>query len=854
MGLSLMAGIRVGTHCPRDEELIGEASMCVTRNPARQIVLITAAWLVTAGYSFADDAALQEHFRQKVRPVLTKNCKNCHGARQQEGGFRLDRKTAALAGGNRGIAIRPGKASESPLVGYLTGENNEGLRMPPEGPPLGNDEIAAIRRWIDDGAIWPEDNSAAAPANAGRDHWAFRPLGAPSVPDVTDPWVRNPIDAFVWIRAAKAGLRPAPEADRVTLIRRLSFDLLGLPPSPEEAQRFVDDPAPDAYERLVDRLLGSPYYGERWGRHWLDAAHYADSGGFESDLPRSIWRYRDWVIAAVNADLPFDEFTIEQLAGDLLLQATPQQRIATGFLLNSPQDGGSEPSRVDAVVDRLNTVATVFLGLTLACAQCHEHKFDLITQRDYYRLFAFLNDADEHVLELGAPDEVARRDALTAQLVVLEQEREKYQQGLASRLSEWQAQLTADERAGLSEDVRSVLGVVPEQRTPNQQKRLLAALAGLRDPGYRQRAATIHSIEAQIPQLPTTLAMQATAAPRETRILIRGELTNPGVGVEPGVPAILPPLSTERRSTRLDLARWLVSPEQPLTPRVTVNRIWQQFFGLGLVETENDFGTQGSEPSHPELLDWLAARFVAGGWRLKSMHRLILTSATYRQASRRSAEHDAVDARNLLLARQNRLRLEAEIIRDAALCSSGLLSPQIGGPGVFPHQAPGVLINRATPAEWRESVGGDRYRRGLYTYFFRLTPHPFLPLFDAPDSLSTCTRRRPTNTPLQALTLLNDTWFVESARALARRALRESAGDEAALRQAFRLCLARPPRDEELAVLRDLLDETRKAFADDHQNVQRLTAAIGDEEAVTLASWSEVCRALLNLDEFITRE
>ncbi|MFN0053098.1 MAG: PSD1 and planctomycete cytochrome C domain-containing protein [Planctomycetales bacterium] len=817
--------------------------------------LTSALGCALAGMARADDLPRRDHFLNNVRPLLKERCQSCHGAQQQEGGLRLDRKSAALEGGSRGTAIIPGNGTESRLVRLLTGENDEHLRMPPEGPPLSEDQIAAIRRWIDDGGFWPDDESA--PTDEAARHWAFQPLGKTIAPDLQDPWIRNPIDAFVLVRAAQAGLPPAPQADRLTLLRRLSFDLRGLPPTPEEARDFLDDLHPDAYERLVDRLLASPQYGERWGRHWLDAAHYADSGGFESDTPRTIWRYRDWVIAAINADLPFDQFTMEQLAGDLLPGATPQQRVATGFLLNSPQDGGSEPSRIDALVDRLNTVGTVFLGMTLACAQCHNHKFDPITQRDYYRMFAFLNDADEMVLELGPPDEVARRDALQAQLAVLHQERDKYREGLAARLPEWEGQLTAEERGGLTEDVRSILGVVLEQRTPNQQKRLLAALAAVRDPGYRQREATIQELEAQLPQLPTTPALQATAAPRETRILIRGELANPGVTVEPGVTAVLPELESHpaQRATRLDLARWLVSPAQPLTARVTVNRIWQQLFGLGLVETENDFGTQGSRPTHPELLDWLAARFVADGWSVKRLQRLILTSATYRQSSSRSVEQDRVDPRNLLLARQNRLRLEAESIRDAALAASGLLDPRIGGAGVFPPQPSGILVNRATPAEWRESTGGDRYRRGMYTYFFRLTPHPFLPLFDAPDSLAACTRRRPTNTPLQALTLMNDPWFTECAAALAKRALRESASDDdATLRQAFQLCLARPPRDEELAVLRDLLDETRREATAPPANAAGSSASGGPEEQLRQALWSEVCRALLNLDEFITRE
>jgi hypothetical protein len=567
-----------------------------------------------------------------------------------------------------------------------------------------------------------------------------------------------------------------------------------------------------------------------------------------------MWMYRDWVVGAINADLPFDRFIVEQLAGDLLPDATVEQRIATGFLLNGPQDGGSEPSRVDALVERIGAVGSVFLGLTVACAQCHRHKFDPIGQDEYYRLFAFLNDADEQTLERGEPNQLAERDALRAQIAALSKVRDEHLQTLASRLPEWEPTLTDEERSAMTEDVRSLLTVAVAQRTPNQQNRVLAAIADLRDPGCRRRSATIDALQAQLPLFPSTQVLAAAAALRRTNILIRGELANPGAEVEPGVPAILPPLENEGRASRLDFARWLASPRHPLTPRVTVNRVWQQLFGQGLVETEDDFGLRGARPSHPELLDWLSARFVADGWRRKALLRRIITSATYRQSSRRRPDHDAVDPRNRLLARQNRLRLEAEIIRDSALASGGLLSTRVGGPSVFPYQPAGVLVNRATPAEWIESPGGDRYRRGLYTYYFRLTPHPYLPLFDAPDSLTACTRRPATNTPLQALTLLNDPAFVECARAVARRVVQEASDNSERLDLAFRLTLARSPRAEEQSVLLQLLEETRAELVSDPVAAEAIAAAAPGEDSLTLAGWTEVCRALLNLDEFITRE
>jgi hypothetical protein len=849
----------------------------------RPAPLFAAAFLlVTAGRLAADELAADGgvDYARQVKPLLAARCYSCHSPLNHQSDLRLDTAALAVQGGARGAAIVPGDGQGSLLIQALRGTADTG-RMPPEdeGPPLAEEEIALLQAWIDQGAIYPADET---PLDDPRRHWAFGPIVAPVVPGGDDGPIANPIDAFIIARLAQANLRPAAQADRATLARRVYLDLIGLPPTPKQVAAFVDDASPDAYERLVDGLLASPHYGERWGRHWLDAARYADSGGFESDLPRAMWMYRDWVIDALNADMPFDQFVVEQLAGDLLPRATSEQRVATGFLLCGPQDGGSEPSRVDALVERVSAVGSVFLGMTIGCAQCHQHKFEPISQQDYYRLFAFLNDADEQTLERAEPDQLAERDALRAQVAALEKERDEHLMTLTVRLPDWEATLTAEERAQMTEDVRSLLTVATSQRTPNQQNRVLAAVAALRDPGAQRRTRTINELKSRMPVFPSTQVLAAVSAPRQTHVLIRGELANPGAVVEPGVPAVLPPLESARmgsesagsksagsenagRASRLELARWLTSAEQPLTPRVTVNRAWLRLFGQGLVETEDDFGLRGARPSHPELLDWLAARFVADGWSIKRLIRHIVTSATYRQSSARRPEHDAIDPQNRLLARQNRRRLEAEIIRDVALAASGLLSPRVGGPSVFPYQPTGVLVNRATPAEWIESTAGDQHRRTLYTQFFRLTPHPFLPLFDAPDSLTACTRRPATNTPLQALTLLNDPTFVECARALAHHAVDRATNDRARLDLAFRRTLARSPTDEEQGILLELLAETRASLVADVAAAREMvgTSPIGastvarpatDDEVVGLAAWMEVCRALLNLDEFITRE
>lgn len=588
----------------------------------------------------------------------------------------------------------------------------------------------------------------AAQGAVATNHWAFVPPGRPIVPGPG-----NPIDAFARARLQKENIKPSPEADRATLIRRLSLDLIGLPPSVNEVDTFINDPSGNAYENLVDRLLNSPQFGEQWGRHWLDLARYADSDGYEKDGTRPYaYLYRDWVIRAINADMPFDRFTLEQLAGDLLPNATIEQKTATGFqrqtLTNKEGGVDQEEYRCRATVDRVNTTATVWLGVTVACAECHDHKYDPISQREYYQLYAFFNDASE--FELQWTDEAAIP--------------------------------------------RDLIG----------------------------------------PPIPIRTAILVKAdPPRQTYVHERGDFLRKGEQVEPGVLKVLHRLETRgEKPDRLDLARWLMAPDNPLTARVAVNHVWQHLFGRGLVNSVADFGTRGEPPAHPELLDWLATEFPRLNWSRKAMIKLIVMSQTYRQASHHRPELAGRDPQNMLLARQNRLRLPAENVRDAHLAVSGLLDHKIGGPSVRPPMPADIAaIGYAGSVKWNESEGAERYRRGLYTFFQRTVPYPMLMTFDAPDSNTTCARRERSNTPLQALTLLNDSTFFECAQTLGQRLGSQKGSQEQTIARAFKACLGREPRSEELARLERFLDEQPPAMR-----------------------WVALARTLMNLDEFVTRE
>ncbi|WP_435018611.1 PSD1 and planctomycete cytochrome C domain-containing protein [Tundrisphaera sp. TA3] len=776
-------------------------------------------------------------YMAEVKPMLARQCVSCHGAEKPRGGLRLDTAAAAIKGGRGGPSVIPGNAEDSPLYTAVISED-DGERMPLKRPPLTADEAAILRAWIDSGAKSPADEAPTPPPPP---HWAFIAPARPAVPEVADPsWPRNPIDRFIAARLDRDGIRPSPEADRVTLARRLSLDLIGLPPTPEEVDAFVRDETPEAYERLVDRLLASPHYGERWGRQWLDMARYADSNGYSIDAPRQIWPYRDWVIDAFNRDFPFDQFVVDQIAGDLRPDASIGQRIATGFHRNTQinQEGGIDPEqfRVESIIDRVNTTGTVFLGLTVGCAQCHDHKYDPISQKDYYSLYAFFNDDDEPDLPVATPEEVARRDEFLKKADAYLDEARRNKPELSEAQKAWEASLDMAGRQKQSQEVRAAFDIPFEQRDDAQQRVVFAAFVD-QAPAAKSQKQAVAKIKKAAPPIVSTMVLRRRSEPRDTRLLVGGDFTRLGDPVGPGTPKVLPALKASApRPGRMDLANWLVDPANPLTARVAVNRMWQEHFGRGLVETENDFGTQGSPPSHPALLDWLATEFVASGWSQKAIHRLIVTSAAYRQSSRARPDLAVLDPINLLLARQSRLRVDAELVRDAALTASGLLSRKVGGPSVFPPQPDGVMTLGQMRREWKPDDGPDRYRRGLYTYFWRATPHPLLMVFDAPDATRSCTRRPRSNTPLQALTLLNDPAFIEFARALADRVIREAPADDAArIDRAFRLCLARDPSESEAGRLAALLDQ-------------------GKADSPERDAWTAVARVLLNLDEFITRE
>jgi mono/diheme cytochrome c family protein len=803
-------------------------------------------------------------YLREVKPIFAEHCISCHGPSKQRSDLRLDTAAFARKGGNSGAVIVPGKSGASKLIKALAGADDLAVMPPPERPRPTANEIAVLRAWIDQGAKGPA-KEVAEKAETSK-HWAFQPPERAREPAVRDvKRVRNSIDRFILARLDKEGLRFSPEADRTTLIRRVSLDLLGLPPAIEEVDQFVNDPRADAYERLVERLLQSPHYGERWGRHWLDVARYADTHGFTIDAPREIWKYRDWVIDALNRDLPFDRFVIEQMAGDLLPKANVEQKIATGFHRNTliNQEGGIdlEQFRVEAVADRVSTTGNAFLGLTLGCARCHDHKYDPISQKEYFQIFAFLNNQSEPTLSLASPDLVAKREGIRGRLVKAEEE-------LNEKLKEFVQALPEAEKRKLPRDIEVILNLGPEQRT-EAQKRELAKFFQPKDAGIKTRFGDIAALKKQEPKFPTTMVLAELPKPRDTHIHLGGDFTRKGNKVGPGVLTVMHPLKANGNPNRLDLAHWLVDRQNPLTARVTVNRIWQRYFGRGLVETENDFGTQGTPPSHPELLDWLAVEFMERGWSLKALHRTILTSATYRQSSAVRPELTAKDPHNKWLGRQARLRLDAEVIRDSALAASGLLSRKMGGPSVYPPQPDGVYAFTQVQRAWTTSAGPDRYRRGIYTFFQRSAPYPAMTVFDAPDGTASCTRRVRSNTPLQALTLLNDQAFLELARGLADRILGESgarsqeSGVGGRLRFAFRVCLGREPAAAELSRLERFLSQELTEFQAAPQDAQAFLSGNAKENrsvvptsrsAPELAAWTAVARVLLNLDEFITRE
>jgi hypothetical protein len=775
-------------------------------------------------------------FNRDVRPILSENCLACHGPdeKKRKAELRLDVRDVAVGAG----AVVPGKPDASELLRRVAAKDPGEVMPPPAtGKKLTPEQTAVLRRWIAEGAEY-------------KAHWAFIPPTRPAVPAIA---TANPIDAFVLAKLREHGLTPSPEADKVTLIRRVTLDLTGLPPTPAEVDAFLKDTSPQAFEKVVDRLLASPRFGERMALEWLDAARFADTHGYHIDSGRNMTPWRDYVIKSFNENKPFDRFTVEQLAGDLLPNATNEQKVASAFNRNHMInfEGGAIPAEylTAYIVDRVNTTATVWMGLTIACAQCHDHKYDPITQKDFYRMYAFFNNVPENGLDGSKGNAVP-----VLKMPTPEQERRVKELAAAAAKSD-----AAARAAGRVEPASRGLVGAP-------------AAAAARLTHDRQAKAARDATTAAEKAIPDVMVMAESPRPRDTFMLVRGQYDKKGEKVTAGTPASLPPLTARGwlpagPPTRLDLAEWLVAPDHPLTARVIVNRYWQMYFGTGLVKTAEDFGSQGEWPTHPELIDWMACEFRESGWDVKRVQRLIVTSATYRQSSRATPELLAKDPENRLLARQSRLRLPAEFIRDQALAASGLLNGEIGGKSVSPYQPAGVweelmfrLDNKNFTAQvYEQSHGKDLYRRTMYTFWKRTAPPPSLVTLDAPDR-EVCTVRRPrTNTPLQALVLMNDPTYVEAARKLAERVMAEAgpeADDRIAL--AFRLCTARRPTDRESAILRRVYDAQLARYRSDRAAALKLLA-VGESprdeklDAAELAAWAMVASTVLNLDETVTR-
>ncbi|MCH2025659.1 MAG: PSD1 and planctomycete cytochrome C domain-containing protein [Verrucomicrobiales bacterium] len=718
-------------------------------------------------------------FNKDIRPILSDHCFSCHGPdeRARKADLRLDTYEGAIRDLGGYSAIVPGDPEKSELLIRTKHSDPEELMPPPKSkiPKLDSEKIGLLTQWIKEGAKYQR-------------HWAFTPITNPK---------RNSkdhlIDYFISKRLNKEGMALSERADPYTLIRRLYLDLTGLLPSPEEVSAFAKDPSEKTYVNLVDTLLKSPHYGERWGRHWLDQARYADSHGYTSDSERQMWPYRDWVIDALNRDMSFDQFTIEQIAGDLLPDATKSQIAATAFHRNTliSQEGGSDPEqfRVEATMDRVNTTGAVWLGLSVGCAQCHDHKFDPISQREYYEMYAFFNSAED--------------------------------------------------RNNTGPTIPIIEGELISSSEKNEKNKA------------------------------NLMVMRDRKDSRETFLLTRGDFTTPDKKSGQLNPGFISAITTgleqkEEKRSRLDLAKWLVSPKNPLTSRVTVNRTWMRYFGKGLVETEEDFGTRGTLPSHPDLLESLSSYFIDSGWSMKKLHKLIVTSKTYTQSSKVSTESLKADPGNYLLSRQSRIRLDAEIIRDAALSASGLLTRKIGGPGIRPPQPSGIYAFTQNKKQWNTTTGPDRYRRGMYIVFFRSAPYPLFGTFDVPDFQTTCTRRARSNTPLQALNISNDPAFIEFAQGLALRTIQPIPGEahtslDKRIKLAFKLALSRPPTDKEFETLKNYAIEFAKDMSarDGGEEAKSLIneaiskSAISLEQGATLVA---VSRAILNTDNFITRE
>ncbi len=821
-------------------------------------------------------------YNQDVRPILAENCFYCHGQdpNKRKADLRLDVREAAVEFG----AFVPGKPEESELVARLFSHEPDEL-MPPakSNRKLTEEQKALLKQWIAEGANYEK-------------HWTFTaPVKAP-LPEVKQTgWVRNEIDRFVLAKLEAKNLQPSPEADKATLIRRLSLDLVGLPPSPADVDAFVADTAPDAYDKLVERLLKSEHYGERMALPWLDAARYADSNGFQQDGDTFQWVWRDWVVKALNADMPYSQFSIEQLAGDLLPNASQEQMIATAFnrnhLLNGEGGAIPEEQRFNILFDRVDTTSTTWLGLTMACAQCHDHKYDPMTQRDYYSLMSIFNQVSEDgragggggakrvaapFLEMLTEENKRQMAEIEAKRAKVEAEGQvKVKKDLA--FAAWEAAVTPETKAGrldrpLRPNITTLLRIPAEKRTEEQKRELQKSLRPAFESDVWPKIAAADAPSKQVEDLKTQLTtfkneriprimIMRDDKPRDTFILDRGEYLKPKEKVFGTTPAFLPPATKGSPQNRLGFAQWLFQPDHPLTARVQVNRMWQTLFGTGLVKTVEDLGVQSEVPVHGTLLDWLAVEFRERGWSMKHLHRLIVTSATYRQSSKVSRELVQMDPENRLLARGARVRMPSMILRDVALGASGLLDDRVGGAPVYPYQPDQIWESLAITKErdftYPTSSGKDLYRRSLYT-FWRRTVGP-ANMFDAANRQVCKVRQNITNTPLHALTTLNDPTWAEAARVLAARSMEAAKNTDERLSYAFRRVLGRSLADRDRALLGKAFDKQLAIYQADPAAAAEVVA-IGSApkneklNPVEHAAFTAVCLILLNLDEALTRE
>lgn len=854
---------------------------------------IGIAWALCLILAFPTDAD-ELDFNRDVKPILSENCFFCHGQDENNrmADLRLDHSDSAIALG----AIVPRSSATSEMIRRILSSDPD-LRMPPadSNRNLTDSQKEILKQWIDQGAKYDAHWAFIAPRRAEVPQFDKHgpETGTPKQPEF-DPqtWVRNPIDAFVLQKLNSIGLSPSPPANRATLIKRLYADLIGLPPTIEQIDVFIKDPDPGAYEKLVDQLLADPHYGERMAIPWLDAARYADSNGFQQDGDTWQWMWRDWVVKALNEDMPFDQFSIWQLAGDLLESPTIEQQIASAFnrnhLLNGEGGGIPEEQRFVVMFDRMDTTSTNWLGMTIACAQCHTHKYDPVTQKEYYQLMDLFN----RVPEGGRPEEIApirfRLDTPYIELPTEEQKKHiaDLQRQLELVKTEGAAQLklayeawelgtlssNPAHNAHLSEELKALLAKPESERTDAEKETLKTGLQKHFEEKVRYALAESHpalksadGLQKQLRDyskstIPRVMVM-SDGQPRQTHVLNRGQYLEPLEKVSFDVPAFLPPFPESFPRNRLGFARWLFLPENPLVARVQVNRIWQHFFGVGFVKTSEDFGVQSEYPVHRDLLDWLAVEFREHGWSVKKLQRLILTSSTYQQSSRINPQQRELDPENRYYGRASRFRMPAMVLRDWALSVGELLNEQIGGAPVYPYQPAGVweplAITKERDFTYPQSSGSDLYRRSLYS-FWRRTISP-ANMFDASNRQACRVRSSLSNTPLHALTTLNDPTWVEAARALANDCLTEHEQQPAQIRAAFQRVLCRLPSESEEAKLQTMWKRQTEFYKDDEKMVEALLAVGNaptnpDLDRVSLTVMTNICLAIFNLDEALTRE